>query len=163
MHACMVVLVLIRLNEHPLDAHAHATCTCYMHMLHAHATCTCTCCTYVCQVTFYAFPEYIWGLTLPILAAGYGAHAMHMHMLHMHTPCTSHATYMHTCYHASCSCVRPFRSLLDLPHQAEHDARPDPGNVTRSTLPPSPNPLLTLLTLRLAPPQVLDLPPVHPA
>ena len=33
----------------------------------------------MCQVTVYAFPEYCWGITLPLLATGYGA---------MHMPCT---------------------------------------------------------------------------
>ena len=58
----------------------------------------------MCQVTVYAFPEYCWGITLPILAAGYGA--MHMHMqrtwnahaaMHM-LPCTcchAHAAMHH--------------------------------------------------------------------
>ena len=88
--------------------------------------CMCAC---MCQVTLYAFPEYCWGITLPILAAGYGA--MHMHMqrtwnahaaMHM-LPCT--------CCHASC--VRPLLSLHALHRQAGHASRPDPGDVTRST------------------------------
>ena len=48
----------------------------------------------MCQVTVYAFPEYCWGITLPILAAGYGA-------MHMQCTCNAHAA-MHICCHASC-------------------------------------------------------------
>ena len=79
----------------------------------------------MCQVTVYAFPEYCWGITLPILAAGYG-------VMHMQCTCNAHATCCHA--HAAMHiCHRPLLSLHALHPQAGHASRPDPGDVMRST------------------------------
>jgi len=52
-------------------------------------------------VTFYAFPEYIWGLTLPILAAGYGLSALCLIYLTkpnmMHDPILAMYSTYHPC------------------------------------------------------------------
>ena len=118
----------------------------------------------MCQVTVYAFPEYCWGITLPILVAGYGA-------IHMQCTCNAHATCCHahaamhmlpcTCCHASCVTGLSF---LCMHYIRKPDMNHDPILAMYAFDFRSPQTLLlTPLTVYLTPPQVLYLPPLHPA
>ena len=118
----------------------------------------------MCQVTVYAFPEYCWGITLPILAAGYG-------VMHMQCTCTcnAHAHAMHmqcTCCHAHVamhhvSQASPFSACTTSASRTCFTTRSWRCNAfnfrSTQTL------LLTPLTVYLTPPQVLYLPPLRPA